>query len=310
MSTATPRSVAGAAALAVVCLLGVTGCSSGSGHGEGDAASPLLKGLSTLGRDTGKGQVTYLEAATVRKLSKKKGGKLFAAIGQPSSSLLNAYDPGPWGGHLKAEQVDTAIDATLDGKAAGHWEGSFEAAAITASLKANGFVRSEQDGRQTWTGPHGKDVAVQVSKDSLSYSTSGTTLTSAVHPDDGASLADIEEYRRAAGCLGDDVYRADFAALTSTKPVRLSALGQQADSAGRNTEVLCAVAKDEATARRLAAKLRAVVRDKAPRYDGAKVTVEKGEQPLVRAAVPDTAGQRPGRLMLSNLDLWMAVGTL
>ena len=128
----------------------------------------------------------------------------------------------------------------------------------------------------------------------------------AVNPKEGASLADKKDYQRAAECLGD-VYRADFNPLTSTKPVRLSALGQQAASAAKNTEMLCLVVKDEATANRAAAKLRSVVRAKSPKFDGTKVTIEKGDQPLVRAVVPDTATQRPGRLMLSDVDLWMAI---
>ncbi|WP_225823476.1 hypothetical protein [Streptomyces naphthomycinicus] len=301
MSTATRSSVVGTAALLVACLAGVTGCSSGSGQGEHEGDSPLLKGLGTLADDNGKGQVTYLDAAAVRRLDKDDTER-FAAIGQPNNSLLNAYSPGPWKGHLTGDQIDTAVDA----KGAGRWEGSFDEAAITAALKANGYAPGDEDGRRTWTRPHGKGAALEVSKDTVSYAVPGTAPMSAVHPERGSSLADAREYRRAAGCLGD-VYRADFNPLTASAPVRLSALGQQADSTGRNTEVLCVVVKDEATARRLSGRLRSVVRDKSPRYDGAKVTVEKGEQPLVRAAVPDSAAQRPGRLLLSDIDLWMAV---
>ncbi|MEV5388673.1 hypothetical protein [Streptomyces sp. NPDC052721] len=298
MATTTVRSVVGAVALSVVCLTGATGCSSDSGHDASDVGSPLVKGLRTVAADSGRsGPVTYLDAAAVRGL-----GKRFAAIGRPSSSLLNGYTPGPWAGHLKADQIDTAVDT----KAAGHWEGSFDAAAITASLKANGYTRGDQDGRETWTRPHGKGVALQVSKDTISYAVPGTARLSAVHPEKGASLADVEEYQRAAGCLGD-VYRADFNPLTATKPVRLSALGQHADSTGKNTEVLCVVVKDEATARRLSAELRSVIREKSPRYEGAKVTVRQGERPLVRTTVPDTSAQRPGRLMLTDLNLWLAV---
>ncbi|PAZ16188.1 hypothetical protein CLM62_09310, partial [Streptomyces sp. SA15] len=75
----------------------------------------------------------------------------------------------------------------------------------------------------------------------------------------------------------------------------------------KNTEILCLVAKDEATADRAAAKLRSVVADMSPTFDGTKVTVDKGDQPVVRAAVPDTGTQRPGRLMLSDMELWMAI---
>jgi hypothetical protein len=93
--------------------------------------------------------------------------------------------------------------------------------------------------------------------------------------------------------------------------VRLSVLGQQAaGSPARNTEVLCAVVEDRATADRLAAKLRGVVTAKAPTYDGTRVTVDKGDHPVVRAAVPDGPSQQAGRLLLSDFDLFMAVGSL
>ncbi|MET8171324.1 hypothetical protein [Streptomyces clavifer] len=54
----------------------------------------------------------------------------------------------------------------------------------------------------------------------------------AVNPQDGASLADNKEFRRAAECLGD-VYRADFNPTSSPNPVRLASLGQQASTAAK-----------------------------------------------------------------------------
>ncbi|MER5379877.1 hypothetical protein ABT040_06265 [Streptomyces sp. NPDC002688] len=301
MPTTALRSVLGGAALAVFLAAG-TGCSSDSGHG-GDS-SKVLEGLGALADDNGTSQVTYLDAAKVRELS-KGDEKRFASVGQTGSSLLNGYEPGPWGQDLKVTQIDTAVDT----KDAGRWEGSFDAAAITASLKANGYKQSEDDGRRTWAHPGGTGVSFQVSQDEISYSAQGDTPMAAVNPKEGASLADKKDYRRAAECLGE-VYRADFNPLTSTKPVRLSALGQQAASAAKNIETLCLVVKDEATADRVAAKLRSVVRAKSAKFDGTKVTTEKGDQPVVRAVVPDTASQRPGRLMISDVDLWMAITDL
>ncbi|MHB9847782.1 hypothetical protein ACSYGO_00900 [Streptomyces krungchingensis] len=299
MLTSARRSVLGATALAVFLAAG-TGCSSDSGH-DG-SSSRVLDGLGTLAEDNSTNQVTYLDAEKVRELS-KGDEKRFAAVGQPGSSLLNAYEPGPWGRHLKVTQIDTAVDT----KNAGHWEGSFDAAAITTSLKSNGYKQSGDD--ESWTRPGRTGASFQVSKDEISYSSDGDTPMSAVNPKDGASLADVKEYQRADECLGD-VYRADFNPLTTSKPVRLSALGQQAAVAAKNTEVLCLVVKDEATANRAAAELRSVVAAKSSKFDGTKVTVEKGDQPLVRAVVPDTAAQRPGRLMLSDVDLWMAITDL
>ncbi|GHA86937.1 MULTISPECIES: hypothetical protein [Streptomyces] len=52
------------------------------------------------------------------------------------------------------------------------------------------------------------------------------------HPQDGASLADYKEFRRAAECLGD-VYRADFNPSSSPNPVRLASLGQLASTAAK-----------------------------------------------------------------------------
>ncbi|KOU72613.1 hypothetical protein ADK57_09640 [Streptomyces sp. MMG1533] len=295
MPTTARRSVLGATALAVLLAVG-TGCSADSGQAGSD--SKVLEGLGALADDSSANQVTYLDAAKARELSKgdEKG---LGSIGQPASSLLNSYEPGPWGEALKVTQIDTAVDT----KSAGRWDGSFDAAAITTSLKSNGYKQSG-DG-ETWTDSGSNGMSFKISDDEISY-VQGEASMAAVTPKDGASLADKKEYQRVTECLGD-VYRADFLPLTSAKPVRLSALGQQAASLAKNTEVLCLVAKDEATADRAAAKLRSVVADKSPTFDGTKVTVEKGDQPVVRAVVPDTGTQRPGRLMLSNVELWMAI---
>ncbi|MBM7439763.1 hypothetical protein [Streptomyces sp. HB132] len=288
------------AAMAVVLLTAVTGCSSGSdGGGSG---SGLLTGLGTLAGDTGSKQVTFLDTADVRKLS-KGDAKRFAWISQSASPLLNASRPSPLGEKFTVDQIDRAVDTPE----AGHWEGSFDVTAIAKSLESSGYTRSEKDGQKVWTHPEQK-VTIQVSGDEISYSTRDADPLSAVTPEEGSSLADRKEFRRAAECLGD-VYRADFNPLSSTDPVRLSALGQQAETAAKNTEVLCFVVKDEATARKLETNLRTVVRDERPTFDGTKVTVEKGDQPVVRAVVPDTATQRPGRLVISDMELWMAAAT-
>lgn len=295
-------SAAGAIALATVLLAAVTGCSSGSN--EGGSGSKLLGGLGTLADDKGAKQVTFLDAARARKLS-KVDSKRFRFVAQPGGSLLNSYEPGPWGEHLKVTQIGTAVDTNE----AGHWEGSFDAPAITESLKSHGYTKSERDGEEVWKHPGSTGVSFQVSAGEISYSSRNPDPMSAVTPKEGSSLADNKAYRRAAECLGD-VYRADFNPLSSPDPVRLGALGQQADSAAKNTEVLCFVVKDDATAQQLEAKLRSVVRAESPKFDGTKVTVEKGDQPVVRAVVPDTAEQRPGRLIVSNVELWMTASDL
>ncbi|MFD8341758.1 hypothetical protein ACK03K_21470 [[Kitasatospora] papulosa] len=290
-------SAVGVATLAVVLLASATGCSAGSD--DGDSGSELLTGLGHLAGDTGTKQVTFLDAADVRKLSKGDAER-FAWISQPASLLLDTSRPGPLGQKFRSDQIDSAVDTPE----AGHWEGSFDTTAITKSLKSEGYTRSEKDGREVWT--HAKpEVTLQVSDDQISYSIQDSAPLAAVSPKEGSSLADRKEFRRAAECLGD-VYRADFNPSGSTGPVRLSAVGQQAETAAKNTEVLCFVVEDEAAARKLETELRTVVSDKSPKFDGTKVTVEKGDQPVVRAVVPDTATQRPGRLVISDMELWMA----
>ncbi|MGW9132373.1 hypothetical protein [Streptomyces sp. NPDC055681] len=295
-------SAVGAVAFATVLLVAVTGCSSDSD--EGDSGSKLLGGLGALADDNSMKQVTFLDVAKVRKLSKGDSER-FTSVAQPGSFLLNSYEPGPWGQHLKVTQIDTAVDTDE----AGHWEGSFDAPAITKSLKSNGYTQSARDGEDVWTRPGNTGVSFQVSEDELSYSSRDSDPMSAVTPKKGSSLADNKDYRRAAECLGD-VYRADFNPLSSPNPVRLAALGQHAASAAHHTEVLCFVVKDDATAQRLEAKLRSVVGAESPKFDGTKVTLEEGDQPLVRAVVPDTATQRPGRLIISDMELWMTVNDL
>ncbi|MCX4538781.1 hypothetical protein OHA79_48780 (plasmid) [Streptomyces sp. NBC_00841] len=137
MHITTRGSIVGPVALTTVLLAAVTGCSSDSD--KGDSGSKLLGGLETLAGDNGAKQVTFLDAARVRKLS-KGDSKRFSSVAQPVSSLLNSYQPGPWGQHLKVTQIDTAVDTAE----AGHWEGSFDAPAITKSLKSNGYTQSER----------------------------------------------------------------------------------------------------------------------------------------------------------------------
>lgn len=295
MPTTARRCVLGSTALAVFLAVG-SGCSSDSGQVGGDSA--VLEGLSALADDSSANQVACLDVAKARELSKGDEKRL-GSVGQPGGALLG-YTPGPWGEALKVTQISASVDT----ESAGRWEGSFDVAAITTALKSNGYRQSGDD--ETWTKSGRKGMSLRVSKQEISYTVRGDTSMAAVNPKDGASLADKKEYERVAECLGD-VYRADFLPLTSAKPVRLSALGQQAATAAKNTEVLCLVAKDETTADRAAARLRSVVADKSPTFDGTKVTVEKGDQPVVRAVVPDTGTQRPGRLMLADMELWMAI---
>ncbi|MFE4608470.1 hypothetical protein ACFRK5_08925 [Streptomyces niveus] len=175
----------------------------------------------------------------------------------------------PWGEHLELSQIDLSVDTPETG----HWEGSFDAKAITGALKSDGYERSRRDGVDVWTDSGKSGMAFRVSEDEISYSsTKGSDPLSAVTPEEGASLADNKDYRRAAECLGD-VYRADFSPLTSSDSARLAALGQRATSAGKNT-------------------------------------VEKGGQPFVRAVVPDTDSQRAGRLIVGDEELWLTVADL
>ncbi|WP_405632988.1 hypothetical protein [Streptomyces sp. NBC_01174] len=289
----------GATALVTVLLAAVTGCSS-SGPSDGDDGSELLTALGALADDSGTKQVTFLDTARVRELSKGDAER-FASVSEPASPLLSPHEPGLLGPQFEVAQIDTAVDTAE----AGHWTGSFDAAAVTRSLKSNGYAQSEKDGRGVWAHPGGTGASLHVSDDEISYSTRDSDPMAAVDPEDGSSLADDKEFRRASECLGD-VYRADFNPSTaSSEPVRLAALGQRASSASKNTEILCFVAKDDAAAKSLEGELLDVVGAKSPKFDGTKVTVEKGDQPFVRAVVPDSASQRPGRLIISDLELWM-----
>ncbi|MFE9295546.1 hypothetical protein [Streptomyces niveus] len=301
------RGPAALGAVTVTVLLAVVGgCSSGADKsGAGEGGSALLEGLGALADEKSAKQVTYLDSAEVRKVS-KGDSKRFAIVSQPGGGLLNSFGTVPWGEHLELSQIGLSVDTPETG----HWEGSFDAKAITGSLKSDGYERSERDGVDIWTDSGKSGMAFRVSEDEISYSsTEGSDPLSAVTPKEGSSLADNKDYRRAAECLGD-VYRADFNPLTSSDSARLAALGQRATAAGKNTEVLCFVVKDDKTAERLEARLRAVVSDKSPKFDGTKVTVEKGDRPFVRAVVPDTDSQRAGRLIVGDEELWLTVADL
>jgi len=302
MRTAPHRSLPASALtsfLAAALVAALSGCSSSSGGGSGTLGA--LRHLGTA--ENAAKQVTYVDTSRVRELS-KTDPKRFNHAGQTGSALLNQYSGGPWGMSLKVSQIDTAVDSSVSG----HWEGDFDADAIIASMKKQGFTSTKQRGKEVWKPSGGPGPALVVSAKEITYSTESGNVDAA-DPSLGASLADRSDYKQAAGCLGD-VYRADFNPLDTRAAVRLSVLGQQADSSAKNTEVLCAVVKDQATADRLAAKLRAVVTSKAPKYEGTKVTVDKGDHPVVRASVPDSSSQAAGRLIISDFDLFMAVGAV
>ncbi|MFF8103309.1 hypothetical protein ACF07S_26845 [Streptomyces sp. NPDC016640] len=285
------------AVITVAVLTTSTGCSSVPSRDSED--SELLKGLSALAEANGNDSVIYLDAAKARKLS-KDDPKRYRHIARPGGSLLSRYDAAPWGRHLKATQIDVSVDTAQ----AGHWEGTFDAEAITAALKENGYRQREVNGTRVWARSGTKETSFEIAQDEISYSSLGPEPMAAVQPREGTSLADHKDYWSAADCLGD-VYRADFGPFTPAEPVRLSAVGQQASSAAENTEIMCFVTKNKATADRLGAKLRSTVRAETPDFDGTEVSVDSGDRPVVRAVVPDTAAQRPGRLLLTDVELWL-----
>ncbi|MER6440051.1 hypothetical protein ABT275_27280 [Streptomyces sp. NPDC001185] len=296
--------------LSTALLLAITGCSSsgaGKAHGHSrtgraDGGSKVLQGLGNVATSARKNMVNYVDATEARRLSRGAPDR-FAFVRGPVSSLLSSYSPPPWGHSLAARQIDTAVDF----QGAGHWEGAFDQPAIATSLQSHGYTKTKRDGRDVWTSSQHPDQAYEIAKDTVSYSTRSGVGLSALHPEDGHTLADIEEYRRAAECVGD-AYRVDFSAMRSSGPVRLSALGQRATVPAKNTEAMCFVIKDAATAERTASRLRAIVAKEAPTYDGTKVTVDKsGDLAVVRAIVPDTTKQMPGRLNLTDMALWAAV---
>jgi hypothetical protein len=279
-----------------VLLVAVAGCSSGAGGGGSEA----LKALRHLPADAKSKTVTYVDAARARELS-KSDPKRYTYVGNPASAVLGSYSAGLWAASIKQDQIDTAVDT----RQTGHWDGRFDPAAIEAALKKSGYASSEQDGKQVWKPSDGSGPVFTVAEDEIRYATDAD-LFSPSDPGHGDTLADTKEYQLVAGCMGD-VYRADFNELSSSKAVLLTALGQQSDDSGRNTEVLCSVVKDQATADKLAAKLRGVVTQQKERYAGTEVTVAKGDHPVVRATVPDSSTKRPGRLFMTDVQLWMSV---
>lgn len=282
--------------LAAALLAACTGCSSGSG-----ADSAQLDALEHLSAAENSGrQVTYVDEARMRTLM-KGDSKRYVQISQPASGLLIGYMGVPWGDALKTDQIDRAVDANQ----VGHWDGRFDAAAVAGELEKHGFTSKKQDGKDVLTS-EGSSVKIAISDSELFYSTGGKHFSPS-DPDGDASLAGIEDYRQIADCLGD-VYRADYNTLSTKKSVRLSALGQVDDS-GRNTEVMCLVVKDKAAADRAVSKLRATIEDRRQKYGGAKVDTADGDHPVVRVTVPDSAEQKPGRLIISDIDLWTAVGS-
>ncbi|MFE2184110.1 hypothetical protein [Streptomyces sp. NPDC059455] len=288
--------------IAFACLLPAltTGCSSGSG-GD-DSPSALMDAVGHISTAGAKGtQVSYLDAARVRSLE-KGGSQRFRAIGQAGSPLMTGYRFNAHAYGLDPAMIDTDVTNGY----AGRWQGSFDADRVTAKLKAGGFARRAWHGETVWT----KDgITLQVAKDEISFGYAGKDL-SAVRPAKGKSVADDPDYRALGDCLGD-VYRVDFGGKNPKDPVRLSATGQLAKSAKQTSGVICALTDGKRTAERAAEHLKSVIHQRAPRFDGAKVTVLTGDSPGVKVTVPDRPGdKRAGRLLISDIDLQLALSRL
>ncbi|MBP8538596.1 hypothetical protein [Streptomyces sp. MK37H] len=288
--------------IAFACLLSAltTGCSSGAG-GD-DSPSALMDAVGHISTAGAAGaQVSYLDAARVRSLEKGDSQR-FRAVGQAGSPLMTGYRFNAHAYGLDPAMIDTDVTNGY----AGHWQGSFDADRVTAKLKAGGFARRTWHGETVWT----KDgITLQVAKDEISFGYAGKDL-SAVRPAKGKSVADDSDYRALGDCLGD-VYRVDFGGKNPKDPVRLSATGQLAKSAKQTSGVICALTGGKRTAERAAGRLKSVIHQRAPRFDGAKVTVLTGNSPGVKVTVPDRPGdKRAGRLLISDIDLQLALSKL
>ena len=123
--------------MAFACLLSAltTGCSSGSGGDDSPSALMDAVGhISTAG--TKGGQVSYLDAARVRSLE-KGDSRRFRAVGQAGSPLMTDYRFNAHAYGLDPAMIDTDVTNGY----AGHWQGSFDADRVTATLEAGGFAR-------------------------------------------------------------------------------------------------------------------------------------------------------------------------
>ncbi|MFI0939510.1 hypothetical protein [Streptomyces sp. NPDC021020] len=298
-ASAATRASAPALAAVVLAAAAVSGCSSDSGGG-----SATEKALRQLPKSAASKQVTYVDQTRVHKLS-ASDKKRYMVVANPAASLLNSFAGPPWGDTLKPEQITSEVDSGE----LGVWKGDFDSAAVIAKLKAAGYKATKKDGKDVLTyegtgDSHSGELTILVTDDEVRYS--GNTKTfRAVDPDKGDSLAGSEQYGRAADCLGD-VYRADFNTLNTKEAVQLTVLGQ-VDDGGKNTEVMCVVTKDQDTADDVAGRLKAAAAKKPDVYGGTKVTVTEGDLPYVRVVVPDRGEQRPGRILVSNIDLWLAL---
>ncbi len=188
----------------------------------------------------------------------------------------------------------------------GFWEGDFDAAAVTADLAADGFGETRSGDAALWTGPEGRPV-LHVTDEEITWGEEGFDPAAARG---GEPLAGAPGYRELDRCLGDEVYRVDVLEPDADSAVLVWAVGLLAESPGETSSVLCAIGADRAAADRVAGELRTVL-DKDPEaYADGEVETLDGELPGVRVHVPDDAGDRPGRLLVSEVDLTMAMSAL
>jgi hypothetical protein len=294
------RITVAAAAGALLALGATTGCNSGS-VSVGSGVVGALEAVSSEGKLPK--AVSYVNAERARELS-RSDKKKFAFSENLGSSYLTSmgYSGGDSG--LRAKDVDVSVE-TGDPSMAGHWTGRFDAPSIIKKLKTQGYRVRKEDGGSVLT-KAGSNPIFKISKTEVLRSHPRVGLR-AVQPKDGKSLADKPDYRRVAECLGEKAYRADFAAYSADEPVKLWAVGQYAKSPTKTSEMICAASRDEKSAKASAARVRKVIARDKEKYPGAKVTVDEGDRPVVKVAVPSRPGDPSGRVLQFDFRLIMAL---
>ncbi|GAA3853552.1 hypothetical protein GCM10022227_08780 [Streptomyces sedi] len=284
-------------------LVGTAGCTLTERAGPGgDVLAALEEVRYESPPPTG---LTYVDATRANEL-RTEDAERFAFVAGLGTPLLNLRD-------LPAERYglvpgDAETTVTVDfGAPFGHWDGSFDAAAIVDDLAADGFTERETDAGTVWIS-HDRGLGLMVTDDRIHWG--DEQLNPARTESSGEPLAARDAYRDLADCLGD-VYRADFVQAREGAAVPVHAVGHRAEAADETSTVLCAVTEDEATADAALERLREEVERATTRYAGAEVSaLDAGGSVGVRVTVPDRPEQRPGRLLAGDTDLTDALREL
>ncbi|MGW0531800.1 hypothetical protein [Streptomyces sp. NPDC003032] len=255
--------------------VGTAGCSLPGGDGDGGEGTGLERALDAVPASAADQAVTYRDVRTVRRLLAKEPS-LYRGL--EGFGILEVLQRDYTGGNIRADWGFDEKDvraSVLVGQSS-LLTGEFDTEAVGRAMRKQGYKAADTEGGTRFK-KGGEAGTYEVSGSARVANRSDVRLGLSAP---GTSLRDDKAYAAVADCLGD-VYEATFYSKRQDADAVLFAIGGRLGKDGTSSsETLCARTASKKAAETTAAALREKT---APgeRYAGSKVTVGKGETPLV-----------------------------